>query len=130
MPSKTLQTREEQKARFLIQSESRRAALAEQGFAQDRIEKDPTIKRLKARIKQVNGALARIAFLAEQTKKLQERKLQKLSEAAAAKAESIKPGATGKKKRAEAKPPEPVKKGSGGKGKDKSKQEGKKQQKS
>ena len=130
MPSKTLQTREEQKTRFVLQSETRRAALLEQGFAQNRIEKDPRIKHLKARIKQINGALARIAFLENQSKILQERKLQKLSEAAATRAESIKPGATGKKKRAEAKPPEPAKKSSGGKGKDKSKQDGKKPQKS
>jgi hypothetical protein len=126
MPSKSIHTREEQKSRFLKQSETRRKSLSEQGFDDKRIDKDPLIKRLKARVKQVNSALARIAFLEDQTKKLQEKKAQKIAEAAAERAETIKPGATGKKKKVEEKPPEPVKKGSG-KGKDKSKQEGKKQ---
>ncbi len=129
MPSKSLNTREEQKARFHQQSEIRRKTLSEQGFDQTRMNKDPQLKHLKARIKQVNSALARIAFLEEQTRKLQERKQQKIAEAATARAELIKPGATGKKKKAEVKPTEPTKKGSGGKGKDKLKQEGKKQQK-
>ncbi|MGO8877976.1 MAG: hypothetical protein ACLPVO_12030 [Desulfomonilaceae bacterium] len=130
MPSKSMSTREEQKARFHQQSEIRRKTLSEQGFDESRINKDPQVKHLKARIKQVNSALLRIAFLEEQTRKLQERKQQKVAEAAAARAEMIKPGATGKKKKAEVKPAEPTKKGSGGKGKDKLKQDGKKQQKS
>ena len=127
MPSKSLYTREEQKARFQQQSEIRRKTLTEHGFDETRINKDPQLKHLKARIKQVNSALLRIAFLEEQTRKLDERKQQKIAEAAAARAELIKPGAIGKKKKAEAKPVEPAKKGSGGKGKDKSKQDGKKQ---
>ncbi|MFH0957138.1 MAG: hypothetical protein V1897_00390 [Pseudomonadota bacterium] len=128
MPSKTMRTREEQKARFLQQSEARKNALLEQGFEEARINKDPDFKRLRARIKQVNAAIARITFLEEQTRKLQEKKRQKTEEAALARAESIKPGAITKKKKTEEKPPEPTKKGSGGgKGKDKSKQEGKKQ---
>ncbi|MGC8604212.1 MAG: hypothetical protein ACP5VS_11035 [Desulfomonilaceae bacterium] len=129
MPSKSLHTREEQKSRFLQQSEMRRKTLLEQGLDETRIGKDPHVKHLKARIKQVNSALARISFLEEQSRKLQERKIEKVAEAAAIRAESIKPGATGRKKKAETKPPETGKKGSGGKGKDKSKQEGKKQQK-
>jgi len=129
MPSKSIHTREEQKARFLQQSEIRCKSLSEQGFDERRIEKDPQVKHLKARIKQVNSALARIAFLEDQNRKLLERKQQKIAEAAAVRAETIKPGGTGKKKKSEEKPPEPPKKG-GGKAKDKSKQDGKKQQKS
>ncbi len=128
MPSKTMQTREEQKSRLLQQSEMRKKALLEQGFEETRIKKDPHIKHLKARVKQINSAISRINFLEDQTKKLQERKQQKQTEAALARAESIKPGAITKKKKTEEKPPEPSKKGSGGgKGKDKSKQDGKKQ---
>ncbi|MCX5873157.1 MAG: hypothetical protein NTY51_07995 [Deltaproteobacteria bacterium] len=129
MPSKSTHTREEQKTRFLQQSELRTKMLSENGFDDKRIAKDPQIKHLKAKVKQVNSALGRIAFLEEQTRKLAERKQQKLAEAAAERAESIKPGATGKKKKTEEKLPEPTKKG-GGKGKDKSKQDGKKPQKS
>jgi hypothetical protein len=128
MPSKTMQTREEQKSRFLQQSEIRRKALLDQGFEETRIKKDSHFKHLNAKIKQINSAIARIAFLEDQTRKLQEKKQQKLEEAALARAESIKPGAIAKKKKAEEKLLEPPKKGSGkGKDKDKSKQDGKKQ---
>ncbi len=67
------------------------------------IAKDPQIKRFKAKIKQINGALARIAFLEEQTQKLREKKEQRLAEEAAQRAASIAGEIKKEKKKAEEK---------------------------
>jgi hypothetical protein len=122
MPSETIETRNEQKARFIGQSEARKALLKQNGRSDQDIAKDPQIKRFKARIKQINGALARIAFLEEQTQKLQEKKEQRLADEAAKRAASIAGEIKKEKKKAEEKPPEPKKKG-GGKAPAKGKQE-------
>ena len=122
MPSETIETRNEQKARFIGQSEARKALLKQNGRSDQDIAKDPQIKRFKARIKQINGALARIAFLEEQTQKLREKKEQRLADEAAKRAASIAGEIKKEKKKAEEKPPEPKKKG-GGKAPAKGKQE-------
>jgi hypothetical protein len=122
MPSETLETRNEQKARFIGQSEARKALLKQNGRSDKDIAKDPQIKRFKAKIKQINGALARIAFLEEQTQKLREKKEQRLAEEAAQRAASIAGEIKKEKKKAEEKAPEPKKKG-GAKAPAKGKQE-------
>lgn len=122
MPSETLETRNEQKARFIGQSEARKALLKQNGRSDQDIAKDPQIKRFKAKIKQINGALARIAFLEEQTQKLLEKKEQRLADEAAKRAASIAGEIKKEKKKAEEKAPEPKKKG-GGKAPAKGKQE-------
>ncbi|HMK34136.1 MAG TPA: hypothetical protein VK463_03640 [Desulfomonilaceae bacterium] len=114
MASKSLQTRDSQKARYTIESEARATTLREQGFSDQAIAKDPKIKHLKARIKQVNGAIARISFLEEQKQKLEERKQQRLAEAAAERAASLAGEKKTKKKAAVEEPPQ-KKKGGGGK---------------
>lgn len=122
MPSETLETRNEQKARFIGQSEARAALLKQNGLSDQDIAKDPQIKRFKAKIKQIDGALARIAFLEEQTQKLREKKEQRLAEEAAKRAASIAGEIKKEKKKVEEKAPEPKKKG-GGKAPAKAKQE-------
>jgi hypothetical protein len=122
MPSETLETRNEQKARFIGQSEARKALLKQNGRSDQDIAKDPQIKRFKAKIKQINGALARIAFLEEQTQKLLEKKEQRLADEAVKRAASIAGEIKKEKKKAEEKAPEPKKKG-GAKAPAKGKQE-------
>lgn len=117
MPSKDLQTKESQKTRIQQLSEARKSALKEKGFTDQAIAKDPKIKHFKAKVKQIEGAVARIAFLEEQTKKLREKKEQKIAEAAAERAAMI-AGATkkkAKKEEEEAPAAKGKKKGGGGK---------------
>ncbi|MBI5248456.1 MAG: hypothetical protein HY912_03080 [Desulfomonile tiedjei] len=125
MPSQNLDTRNEQKARFIEQSEARAAQLREKGLSDKDIAKDPQIKHYKARIKQVNGAIARIGFLEDQTQKLREKKEQRLAEEQAHRAAMIAGEIKKEKKKAEEKAPEPKKKG-GAKAPAKGKQEPKK----
>jgi hypothetical protein len=113
MPSKTLETKDSQKARYIAESESRTAALKEKGTADQAIARDPKIKHLKAKIKQVNGAIARISFLEEQTKKLGEKKQQRIAEAAAERAAELAGEKKSKKKAVEEAAPQPKKKGGG-----------------
>ncbi len=89
MPSKTQETKDGQKARYLKQIETRQASLAEKGLPQAAIAKDPKVKHYKAKIKQISGAMARISFLEDQTKRLQEKKEQRRAEAEAARAAII-----------------------------------------
>ena len=70
MPSKTQETKDSQKARYLKQMEARQASLKEKGIPEAAIAKDPKVKHYKAKIKQIKGATARISFLEEQTKQL------------------------------------------------------------
>jgi TolA-binding protein len=112
MPSKTLETKDTQKARFTAESETRVAALKEKGVPEKAIARDPQIKHLKARIKQVNGAIARISFLDEQNKKLEEKKQQRIAEAAAERAAEIAGERKTKKKAVEEAAPQ-KKKGGG-----------------
>ena len=128
MPSKTLETREEQKSRLSAAIQNRTNILAEQGSTEKDLSKDPQLKSLKAKIKQINGAIARINFLTDQNAKMAAKKAEKIAQAEAERAELIKPGAKPKsKKKVEEPAPEPTKKG--GKAKSKQKTEGKKDSK-
>jgi len=89
MPSKTQETKDSQKARYLKQMEVRRAALEGKGLPEPVIAKDPKVKHFKARIRQIDAATARISFLDDQTKRLQEKKEQRRAEAEAARAATI-----------------------------------------
>ncbi len=111
MASKSVQTRDDQKARYIAESEARTAALKEKGATDKAITRDPKIKHLKARIKQVNGAIARISFLEEQKTKLEERKQQRLAEAAAKRAANLAGEKKSKKKVVEEAAPPQKKKG-------------------
>jgi hypothetical protein len=130
MPSETIETRNEQKARFNQQSEARTAFLKEKGVPEEKIAKDPQLRSIKAKIKQVNAAIARIGFLDDQTKKLKERKEQRLAEEEAKRIALMKGEIKKTKKKAEEAPPEPKKKGGGkapaaGKGKQEPKKKAK-----
>lgn len=128
MPSKTREIREEQKSRLSIAIQNRTQFLTEAGGAEKVLAKDPQLKSLKAKIKQIDGAIARINFLADQNLKMAEKKAQKIAAAEAERAELIKAGAKPKsKKKVEEPAPEPAKKG--GKAKSKQKTEGKKDSK-
>ncbi len=111
MGSKHLLTKESQRARFSEEAESRVALLTEKGLDAKEIAHDSILKRLKARIKQVKGAVTRITFLEEQKQKLLERKEQRKAEAEAARIEDR---ASGKKSKKKAKV-EPAKPAAGGK---------------
>jgi len=89
MPSKTQETKDGQKARYLKQMEARQASLKEKGVPEAAIAKDPKVKHYKAKIKQIKGAVARITFLEDQTKQLLEKKEQRRAEAEAARAAII-----------------------------------------
>lgn len=117
MPSKDLQTKENQKSRLQQLAEARKSDLKQKGLTDQTIAKDSKIKRFHAKMKQIDGAVARITFLDEQTKKLQEKKEQKIAEAAAERAEMI-AGVTkkkAKKEEEEAPAAKGKKKGGGGK---------------
>jgi hypothetical protein len=86
MGSKQLVTKELQKARFSELAEARAAILKEQGHGDKEIARDSKLKHLKARIKQVKGAMTRIAFLEDQKARLLERREQRKAEEAAEKA--------------------------------------------
>jgi hypothetical protein len=111
MPSKDLETREAQKADYLKKSQARSEALLKKGMNDAAVAKDPQIKHFKAKVKQINSAISRIAFLTDQTMKLKERKEQRQAEAAVKRAADI-AGETKKKekKTAEEKKPESGKK--------------------
>ena len=89
MPSKTQETKDGQKARYLRQMEARQASLKEKGIPEAAIAKDPKVKHYKAKIKQIKGAMARISFLEDQTKQLLEKKEQRRAEAETARAAII-----------------------------------------
>ena len=128
MPSKSIETRNEQKTRFIEQSEARVAQLKAKGISEKDIAKDPQVKRFKAKIKQVNGAVARIGFLDNQTEKLREKKEQRLAQEKAERAAMIAGEIKKEKKKAEEKAPEPKKKGAAkapAKGKPEPKKKGK-----
>jgi hypothetical protein len=113
MPSKTQETKDGQNARYLKQIEARQASLKEKGVPEAAIAKDPKIKHYKAKIKQIKGAIARITFLGDQTKQLQEKKEQRLAEAKAARAAIISGEKKVKEKKKTEEKPAPAK----GKGK-------------
>ena len=111
MASKNLLTRETQKNYYVKKNEARIEALLSKGLTQAVVKKDPQVKHFKARIKQIGLAIARISFLEDQTKKLQEKKELRKAEAEAARAVNS-AGETKKKdkKKAEEKKPETGKK--------------------
>lgn len=128
MASKSLQTRELQKNRYLSFVESRTNELKEKGLADDEVSKDPKIKQANAKIKQVTAAMARISFLDDQTKQLEEKKAQRKAEAEAERAAMI-AGETKKKEKKKAedkKAAGKAKQAGGGKAKAKGKQAPKK----
>jgi hypothetical protein len=108
MASKSQQTREAQKSRYEKRAEVRASALKTKGLSEAAIAKDSQIKALKAKIKQVISAIARIVGLDEQSKQLKEKKARKKAESEAARAAAIK-GEPKEKKKAEKKA-EPQKK--------------------
>lgn len=127
MASKTLPTREDQKSRYSSLMESRANVLKEKGFDDKAISRDPFMKHYRARIKQIDGAVARIGFLEDQTRKLKELKEQRKAEAETARAAIIAGEVVGKKKKAaEEKPAASSKKAAAGKGAGKGKQDAKK----
>jgi hypothetical protein len=89
MGSKSLETRENQKSRYGGLIESRSLALKEKGVSEAQLARDPKISHYKAKIKQINQAISRIASIEELGRKLVEKKEQKLAEAAAARAAVI-----------------------------------------
>ncbi len=110
MASKHMETKVKQKTLYAGQIDTRTKALEEKGLKAQEIAKDPKIKHFKAKIKQLEGAIARISFLEEQTKKLQEKKEQRKAEAAAAKAEALAGGKKAKPKKEAAPEKAPAKK--------------------
>ena len=114
MGSKSLNTKENQKSLFSQQVQARVSALTEKGLGEKEIGRDSKVKQLHAKIRQVDGAMARIAFLEEQKQKLLERKEQRKAEEAAAKLEAKETGKKAKAKKAE---PEPKKAAPGKKAK-------------
>ena len=103
MGSEKLPTRKNQKALYTRQAESRIAALKEKGLTEKDIAKDSILRQLKAKLKQIDSAMARISFLDDQKKQLQERKEQRKAEAEAAKAAPAAPTEKKAKKKAEEK---------------------------
>ena len=81
MGSKHLQTREAQKSRYVRQLETRQGVLKEKGLPDETIAKDSQVKHFNSKIKQIDGALARVAFLENQTKMLKEKKEKAKAEA-------------------------------------------------
>jgi hypothetical protein len=104
MGSNSLQTRQSQKAALVREAEARKALLTQKGLTEASVAKDPVLRHLKAKIKQITSAMARISFLENQTKQLQEKKEQAKAAAEAARLEAIAGGtkSKGKKKAAEA----------------------------
>jgi len=77
MPSKSKSVREAQKEYYETAISKRRAALKEQGLDNDRIQKDPKLKKLKASLRQVHGTLDAIAEKAKLNELLAQRKKEK-----------------------------------------------------
>lgn len=108
MASKDLQTRQSQKAEFVREAEARKELLIGKGQTRESIARDPLLRHLKARIKQVTAAIARISFLENQTKQLQEKKEQARAAAEAARLAALAEGKPkAKKKSAQAEAPKP-----------------------
>ncbi len=99
MASKTLTTREGQKGKFLRLAEERKSLLVSQGVDEKGISRDPKVRHLSAKIKQINSAISRICAIEEQTKKLIEKKEQRKAEEAATRAAYISGAVTGKSKK-------------------------------
>ncbi len=89
MPSKEKSVREAQKEYFLKKSEERIRDLKEKGADDLTIDKDSQIKRYRAKIKQIDNSLRRIAQLQSQTETLKQRKEQKRAEKEAERAAEI-----------------------------------------
>jgi hypothetical protein len=74
------------------------------------IARDSKVKHFKAKLKQIRGAVERINFIEDQTKKNLEKREQKLAEHAARKVEEMAGASKKSKKKEEAPPPPPTKK--------------------
>ena len=105
MPSKAKSVRETQKAQCEAAISARRAALKEKGLDDATIKKDPKLKQLLAKARQIQGTLKAIQAKADLNEKLAQRKKEK-AENPKDKAEK-----KGKKKKADKKGEESGKKG-------------------
>jgi hypothetical protein len=122
MSSKSMETKEAQKARHNAQMEARLEELKSKGLDDEKIAKDDKIKRFKSKIKQISAAVDRINQIEEQTKVLREKKEKAKAEAETARLADIKGETTkGKKGAKKVEEPEPEK----GKGKGKKAAKGK-----
>jgi hypothetical protein len=110
MGSKSLQTRGVQKSRYENLAKIRSNALKEKGLDDEQVATDPKMKHFKAKLQQIDTAIARISFLEEQTRNLQEKKEQRKAEAEAARSAAIAGEPSEGRKKAEGKKAEPVKK--------------------
>jgi hypothetical protein len=114
MASKTMETKDLQKGKYNREMDQRQALLREKGLEAKDIQRDSKMKHYKAKLKQLEGAVARINAIEDRTKKNIEKREQKIAEEATRKAEEM-AGATKKsKKKEEAPPPAPTKKKGGG----------------
>ena len=113
MGSKHIQTRELQKARFASQLQARKELLAGKGLSEEAVAKDSAVKHYSSKIKQIDGALARIGFLNDQTQKMKEKKEEAKAKAEAERAEMI--SGKPKAKKEKAKDEKAESKGKGGK---------------
>lgn len=77
MGSKQKQTQTEQKANFERKLEVRFSFLSEKGIEPPGIKKDPVVKKLRARIKEVNARLKTIASYEKRTEELAKMKAEK-----------------------------------------------------
>jgi hypothetical protein len=110
MASKTIETKDLQKDKYSREMEQRQALLREKGLGDKDIARDSKVKHFKAKLKQIRGAVARINFIEDQTKKNLEKREQKLAEHAARKVEEMAGASKKSKKKEEAPPPPPTKK--------------------
>ena len=117
MGSNSMQTRQSQKAALVREADARKTLLIQRGLTEDSVAKDPLLRHLKAKIKQITAAMIRISFLDNQTKQLREKKQQAKAAAEAARLEAMAEGTKpkGKKKAAETEAEAPKKEAKAGK---------------
>jgi colicin import membrane protein len=88
MGSKHQRTREIQKSRYEAAAEARISLLREKGLSEEAIKKDSKVRQFKAKVKQIDSAVACISFIQDQKRQLQEMKEKAKEEAAKAEAEA------------------------------------------
>lgn len=115
MGSKDIQTREAQKARYVEKLQARKETLVNSDGNERTIAKDPAVRHLSSKIKQIDGAIARISFLQEQTQKLKEKKEESKARAEAERAEMIAGKPKEKKEKEKPQEKKTAAKGKGGK---------------
>lgn len=103
MASKSMETKEAQRARHTAQMEGRIEELKAKGAPEEKIARDDKIKRYKSKLKQISAAMARINEIQQQTEALKEKKEKALAEAQVARLADIKGEAAKQKKGAKKK---------------------------